>query len=124
MIRLNTLSEYETLQVTASIWSIFDDKWNCYTCVNSKVHERLKTVKGCISTPRTNYKVEGFKLNKCLGNFASKEIYAYFDMFKLYDKGIMPLGGAMIDQPAKLIDLFNMIDQLRAEKIKELQDKK
>lgn len=123
IIRLNTLTEFETLQVTASIWSIFDEKWNCYKCMTSRHFEAYKKVKGCVSTPKTNYQVEGFKINKCLGNFTSREVYSYFEMFKMYERGIMPFGGAMVDQPAKVIDLFNMIEQLKAEKIAELNDK-
>lgn len=92
--------------------------------MNSDNFEKLQKVKGCVSTPKTNYKIEGFKLNKCLGNFTSNEIYGYFEMYKLYEKGIMPFDGAISDQPAKIIDLFNMIDQLKAEKTEENQKKK
>jgi len=83
--------------------------------------DKYQKVKGCISTPRTNYKVEGFKINKCLGNFTSREVYSYFEMFKVYERGIMPFEGSMMDQPAKLIDLFNMIEQLKLEKVAEMQ---
>jgi len=119
IMRMNTLSEYETLTVTASIWSIFDKRWNCYHCIKSKDHERIKKIQGCEFTPRTFYKIEGFKLNRCLGNFTSREVLGFFEMFKLYSKGIMPFDGCMSDQPAKLIDLFNMIDLLQAEKHEE-----
>lgn len=111
----SSLGEVETLQVTASIASLFDDKWNCYTCMTSKYFERYKSVKGCVSDPRTRYQIEGYKLNKCLGNFVSREICAYYEMYTLYEKGIMPFEGVMTDQPAKLIDLFNMIGQLKFE---------
>ncbi len=112
----------ETLAVTASVWSIFDDRWNCNKCMQLKHHEKQKKVMGCYLTAKTNYHVEGFEINKCLGNFTSREIYSYFEMHKMYELGVMPFGGDMIDQPAKLIDLFNMIGQLRNEKRKEQQD--
>lgn len=118
------MTEYETLQITASVWSIFDSRWNCFNCANQRNFEQLKKVKGCISTPKANYTVEGFKLNKCLGNFTSREVYGYFELNKLFEKGIMPFEGAVSEQPAKLIDLFNMIEQLKNEKQLEASKKK
>lgn len=123
VLKVSTLSEFEVLQVTASVWSIFDDKWNCNVCVQSERHDQHKKIKGCISTPRTNYQVEGFRINKCLGNFTSKEVYSYFEMHRFYEKGVMPFSGAMSDQPAKLIELMNIIGQLKNEKLKEIEER-
>lgn len=122
-MKASTLTEFETLQVSASVASIFDQKWNCYQCSKHKHFESYKKVKGCISTPKTNYQIEGFKINKCLGNFASREVYAFIEMHKLYEKGVMPFGGSMADQPAKLIDLFNIIGQLKNEHQEKLDKK-
>ena len=121
-MKISTLSEYETLQIIASVESIFSSHWNCYKCMTDKNHERMKKVKGCVYTPKTNYKVEGYQLNKCLGNFSSREIYGYFDMLKSYEAGVMPHGGSFAQQSAKLIDLFNMIMQLRDEKYEKMRE--
>lgn len=91
--------------------------------MTDKNHEAFKRVKGCVSTPKTNYKVEGFELNTCLGNFARNEFYSYMEMLRQYEKGIMPFPGAMAEQPAKVIDIFNMISQLRNEKEAEKQER-
>lgn len=120
----SSLTELETLQISASVASIFDKKWNCYSCMTHKHFEKYKKVKGCVSTPKTNYKIEGFELNKCLGNFATREIYSYIEMHKLYEQGIMPFAGPMVEQPAKLIDMFNMISQLKQEHIDKIESKR
>lgn len=53
--------------------------------------------------------------------------YEYFTyiltLFDLYKKGTMPYPGAMVDQPAKIIEIFQVLTQLQYEKEEETRKK-
>jgi hypothetical protein len=53
--------------------------------------------------------------------------YEYFgyvlSLFDAYDRlGILPFNGCFSDQPAKIIEIFNVLDQLKTERQMKLQE--
>lgn len=43
--------------------------------------------------------------------------FSYFiGLFLAYEKGILPFSGSLVDQPAKIIEIFEVIQQLRLER--------
>jgi hypothetical protein len=44
-------------------------------------------------------------------------------MFSLFSQGVLPFDGGLLDQPAKIIDIFKMVENLQAENLKKAKEK-
>ncbi len=70
---------------------------------------------------RCTYQLENIKYYTCIGNFYDKSVSSLYEMYTLYTKGVLPYKGALTDQPAKVIEIFQVIDGLRTDKIERLK---
>jgi hypothetical protein len=64
------------------------------------------------------YKIENVIYKSCVGNYNSN-IGFLTEAFSKYEKGMLPFKGTLSDQPAKLIEIFNIIEQRRMDKSKD-----
>ena len=44
-------------------------------------------------------------------------------MHEAYEKGILPFEGPLVDQPAKIVDIFNILNNFNLERQQEMQKK-
>lgn len=117
---------------------MFEDNFNCSKCLNTYVKrpdylknkeaydknlETLKLKKGCQGLGVTTYKVENLKYSICIGNFYSHSVINYVDLYYNYQRGVLPYEGSLLDQPSKIIDVFNLIDGLIKTKQNALAEK-
>lgn len=133
---INNITNKEIIYLTATIEGQFDDKWNCYKCINSGYREdnngnqvlldkyentlrAIKLKKGCETRGHMFKTVNGIKFNTCLGNYNTVHTQHYIDMYQQYEKGNLPYPGSLSEQPAKIIDVFHTIGQLVADKVDE-----
>ncbi len=84
---------------------------------------KLQYQKGCVLPSQTKYHVDNLKFNRCIGNFYSQSGAMLIDFYYKYKEGVMPYEGALMDQPAKIIDVFNIIDGLIKNKTEDLRKK-
>lgn len=45
------------------------------------------------------------------------------DMFRLFQRGILPFEGGLFDQPSKIIEVFSLLENLDAERNRDLERK-
>ena len=88
--------------------------------------KKKKRLKNCHGDGDITYKVDNFESKRCIGNFVSRQFFEYIEMFLAYEKGVLPFPGSLSEQPCKIIEIFGIIRQMRAEKLeeKQKQDKK
>lgn len=88
---------------------------------------------GCYGAKRKKffeYKIESYgttiEYYSCPGNFRKGEIGYVFALFEQFQKGLLPFEGPFSDQPAKVVEAFNLIVSLREEQRaqKEEENKK
>jgi hypothetical protein len=72
--------------------------------------------KGCEVSGIRNYQIENIRFNRCPGNYTNTQVRYLIDWFLMYEKGVMPFGGTLSDQPGKLIEIFELIQSIRDEK--------
>jgi hypothetical protein len=111
----------------ASVEASFDSKWSCYHC--KKTYDRydgpkkdralrnMFTKKSCSGETERNYQLENVRFKKCPGNYTDTQVRYLVDWFMMYEKGVMPFDGPMADQPAKIIEIFELIQSIRDEKV-------
>lgn len=122
----------------ATIESMFEDSFNCTKCQNTyskrpdyaknkavydKNLEVMQLKKGCLKPGPVKYKLENIKYSICVGNFYSQSASQYVDLYYNYQRGVMPFEGSLMDQPSKIIEVFNIIDGLVKSKEKALSEK-
>lgn len=112
-----TISEYALL--LASIEARLEPKkYNCRLCAAKykpdKKHIKRKP-KGCYDYSTRVYRLENILYKTCLGNY-NKSIGFYTEALSMYEKGMLPFKGTLSEQPNKIIEIFNIIEQRREEK--------
>lgn len=68
--------------------------------------------KGCYGPGLSKYQFDNMKFTICPGNFYSQAVTSYIDLYYNYQRGVLPYEGTLMDQPSKIIDVFNTIDAL------------
>ena len=126
---VSTISTGEYALFLASLESKLDPKkFHCGSCITQygtserlrKKTDRKRISKGCFDFTSKNYRLENVRYLTCIGNFAVP-IDFYIEAFSLYEKGVLPFEGNISDQPNKIIEIFQLIEVRRAEKIKQNQ---
>lgn len=95
-------------------------KYSCNSCAASYKEinkEAKRRPKGCYDYSTRVYKIENIIYKSCIGNY-NNNIDFLLESFSFYEKGMLPFKGTLAEQPAKIIDIFNIIEQRRYEKNK------
>lgn len=94
--------------------------------------EKERQVKNCYGKPGPsihNIDNELF-FSKCIGNYYDNVVAGYLSANEIYQKGVMPFSGSLFDQPAKIIEVFSVIEsikrdtQLKAQQAQEAKAKR
>lgn len=93
------------------------EAFNCSKCL-IKNNEKLRRMKGCyepdpLSDRVIRFRGIKFKYLKCVGNYRYSEwpmIFGAYDYWK--NSGNLPGNESYFDTPAKLLDVFGVIDSL------------
>lgn len=59
----------------------------------------------------------------CPSNFYNPGFAMLLDMFRLFRQGVLPFDGGLFNQPAKVIDCFNLLENLSYEHQKDIHEK-
>lgn len=130
---LNQVSEYEYALLMASIEAQYDKnrRFDCHKCKNKnrgatnwqEGNLAERKIKGCFDAV-ANWEVDNVRFKKCVGNFVLPSTNSILNMFRLYEKGLLPYAGSVTEQPAKIMQIFDIIYARKAEKDNELNDKR
>lgn len=96
-------------------------KFGCHYCASKykeKFKEKKRRSKGCYDLTTKKYQIENIIYKSCIGNY-NINIEFYLESFRKYDSGMLPFTGNLSDQPNKIIEIFNIIEQRRNEKEKD-----
>ena len=137
---MSHLSTYEFVKIVSTIEAQYTDAFNCYKCCSrfnnykegeskdKKIHA-LKKSKGCFDFKTRFFRVGvdstsvSVKFSGCVGNYTSLSVNYYVDLFYQYQKGVLPFKGKLGDQPSKIIEIFQLIEDKIAQKNKERMEK-
>jgi hypothetical protein len=130
---LNQVSEYEYALLMATIEAMYDKnkRFDCHKCkIKNKgatnweeTNRKERTIKGCFDAV-ANWRVDNVMFKKCIGNFVLPSTNNLLTMFNLYERGLLPYGGSVSNQPAKVMQVFEIINARKSEKQEENSDKR
>jgi hypothetical protein len=58
----------------------------------------------------------------CPGNLYDPSLGYLYSLFEKYERGFLPFEGTISDQPAKVVECFNLIVNLREDHARKLQE--
>lgn len=138
-MRISGLSDYDYVKLVATWFYNVEDKFNCeeqkskYLMMpesEKKINDYM-LARGCLGkselsgvvydkpTNRPRYQQDEVCFYNCFCNFIDPSTNFLLNLFWYFDKGILPFQGAITEQPAKIIDVFNVFTHLKHEKQKD-----
>ena len=85
--------------------------------------------RGCFDTTTQKYKILNLEFKTCPGNYSNNYIYYLWQLFTHYENNLLPYKGSLGEQPAKIIEIFDIIQEVvrdyeeKLKKVKRLKDK-
>ena len=74
--------------------------------------------KGCFEiSGNTLHKLDNLEYTTCVGNHVSESVIFWIEAEGRYNQGVLPFPGSMVDQPAKVMDVFSCIATYKQSKL-------
>jgi hypothetical protein len=126
------VTSYEFIEIVGHMESYTNKHFNCHSCLTQYKSrpdyeknrasfdaslEKQRDIKACRKPDaKPKLKTESLAFYQCPGNFAHPSISVLVDAYWKCERGIMPFAGSYMDQPYKVIEVFNIIDGIIKEK--------
>jgi hypothetical protein len=128
--KYNHATNYEYAQIVATLEADFQEHshmFSCHDCWTQFDHHpgeakiellhKAQKLKGCRNDRHKPYVFENLEFHRCPGNFVGSDVKQLLVQFQNYERGVLPFGGSLGEQPAKIVELFNLINGYRSVKI-------
>ncbi len=111
---------------------LFEERYKCSKCTKKYPTNgprgakgyKMREGMGCFGPrPRLSKVFDEFKITDCPGNHYHKDLEYWLELHAAYKNGVLPFNGLITDQPCKIIEIFNVIDGIKATKETELHDR-
>jgi len=76
-----------------------------------KCTEEQKKWRGCNGGAKQPYIIESEEIDFCPVKLINPMTYRYLEMYHYYKQNMLPFGGTILTQPAKLLDIFKVIEK-------------
>lgn len=123
---ISELSNEEYIQLLSTFWFRADENFNCFSC-KKKMSEGIRDKRKHCFTPKSSPVAEyngNIKYFTCPSNHFNSGMSRIIDMFRLFQEGVLPYQGGLLDQPSKIVEAFRIIENLDIERQKDLIDRK
>ncbi len=121
-----SLTAKEWVEVKATLAAGENENFNCKKCLSKykgradgeEMLAKVRKVKGCEEVKSESIHKIGdvLRFSTCPGNFVRPQVSALLSAYAQFKQGVMPYAGGLMDQPAKIIELFDVIDSHVAER--------
>lgn len=92
--------------------------------------QKRRENKGCFGVKdRVLHKIRDFEgrdkflFKTCIGNFYNPSASSWLRLQSSYERGVMPFPGSHLDQPAKAIEIFQVVEEHKTAKMIQEQQK-
>ena len=124
---INGVSDSEYIYIASTIKTMFEKHFNCFHCKaqyadRKEMALKLRKQKGCFDvSSKVLYRFDQITYKTCIGNFYDPQTAQLVDMFNKFEIGVLPYPGSYTDQPAKIIEVFQLIDSLKQTEVKRIE---
>jgi len=90
---------------------------NCQDCRDKP---ELRKFRGCDKpTEHVQYIVDGKPIYQCVAKHVLPEVKTYIQYYYYFKKGFLPFKGSIMEQPALLLQIFDILENKTLKKEKE-----
>lgn len=110
-----------------------NEEYRCSKCIRrfdgrkdkEEMLKKAKEAKGC-ETEKTIYvhRIDEVNFRKCPGNFINGSSFYFYELFVRFKEGILPFQGSYEEQPNKIIECFNIIEEWNNKRIEDQEKKR
>lgn len=133
---MSSLNDDEWISLRATLHALDNQEFQCGKCLSKHSArsdyqaqtDRMRVVKGCegisgnvIHRIKLDDSGGSLGFRSCVGNYFDASVPGLIEAQRAYERGVMPFPGAMLDQPAKMIEIFSVIEGHRLERMESLQ---
>lgn len=86
--------------------------------MSQEIRDKNKGCSTVLEKPFSSWN-DDIKYKTCPVNFYDQSVVTYIDLFRQFDKGLLPFTGGLLEQPNKIMEIFNLIETLKAENERE-----
>ncbi len=111
---MNSVNEREHIGIVASFKAMTNSSYSCHSCINQRGEKRKIDAKraymGCFEIrEKPVTMINNVEFYTCPGNFNAPYFTHLYSLYKNYEK----YGLDYESTPAKLVDLYNLIDSIK-----------
>lgn len=126
------MNSFDHICITASFYYAIDNKFKCEEKIEEyarksnyeKAKMLIQTANGCgVIHDKIMYQVDNVGYHSCFCTFKHPYFYNYLYLFKNYERGILPFSGSLTEQPAYIIEIFTLLENLKADRELEEHEK-
>lgn len=130
--RISSISFKELVELRSTLHALSYKEFVCSYCQGKYANrpdaefmlEKIKKQKGCevVGPDERHFIMQGetqLRYNTCIGNFVSDSSIYWIHSYNHFEAGTMPFSGGYMDQPAKIIDIMNVIGAHKNEQIQK-----
>lgn len=125
ILSISEVGNEEYLYLISTYWYKADKNFNCFYCkkeASASVRDKRKSCFTKKTKEVVNYNGV-IKYFVCPSNFFNPAYSQLIDMFRLFQRGVLPFEGGLFDQPSKIIEVFSLLENLDAERNRDLERK-
>ena len=111
-MELSRLTTPEYVGLKATLHAIDHKRFQCDHCP-----ERNRKAMGCTTIDSVKSIVKDIEFRTCPGNFWETWALMLLSAHTQNRQGVLPFDGAMMDQPAKIVEAFSVIDEHISDKM-------
>lgn len=127
ILQISGLTDSERVEILANFEIAAEKTFQCEACMATRP-PRERTKKGCQGPGKgvaiwrlTVGEKPLYDISTCLGNFWNPGVMHWMQVHQQFKAGILPFEGPLLDQPAKVMDIFDLLGTLENELFEKKQ---
>ena len=119
------MSNFDFVCLQAHFYYATEDRFKCDEKIleyakrstYEKAEAMVRKANGCkVIADKVKYQINNIGYKSCFCTYRHPYFNTYLFLYKNYEKGLLPFEGNILDQPAYIIEVFNLIETLKLEK--------
>lgn len=117
---VSTLTLLDQIYLISTVNYVHNRELQCSYCLEKYKKEHRDNIKGCTIEKNLRMKIMDIvEYRKCPSNWFNRGYLSLLEAYRQYESGNLPYSGGILEQPARIIELFNFIATIETERKKE-----
>ena len=84
----------------------------------------VETANGCnVIHDKVKYEIDNIGYHSCFCTYRHPHFNSFLLLYKNYERGVLPFRGSLMDQPAYIMEIFTLIENLKSDREQEERER-